>query len=60
MTKPTDRVAFAVTHSLDWAKKRYPWATAWIQVKGGIWCYERAEDDDAVRALDPPCEPATS
>jgi hypothetical protein len=31
-----DRSAFAVTRSLAKAKARYPWAKAWVQVRGAI------------------------
>ena len=34
------RSAFAVTRSLAKAMARFPWATAWVQVRGGIWCFE--------------------
>ena len=34
------RAAFAVTRSLAKAKARYPRAQAWVQVRGGIWCFE--------------------
>jgi hypothetical protein len=30
------RTACAVTHSLERAKARYPWAVAWVQVEGGV------------------------
>jgi hypothetical protein len=38
------RSAFAVTRSLPKAKARYPWAKAWVQVRGGIWCFESEQD----------------
>ena len=38
------RSAFAVTHSLTKAKQRYPWAKAWVQVRGGIWCFESEQE----------------
>jgi hypothetical protein len=40
MAQSKSGVAFAVTHSLEKAKARYPWAKAWVQVKGGMWCFE--------------------
>ena len=36
------RSAFAVTRSL--AKARYPWAQAWVRVRGGIWCFESVQE----------------
>ena len=36
------KLACAVTRSLE--KARYPWARAWVQVKGGIWCFETKRD----------------
>ena len=39
-----DRSAFAVTRSLAKAKARYPWAKAWVQVRGGIWCFESEQE----------------
>ena len=38
------RLAFAVTRSLAKAKERYPWAKAWVQIRGGIWCFETKQD----------------
>jgi hypothetical protein len=38
------RTAFAVTRSLERAKARYPWAKAWVQVSGGVWCFESEQD----------------
>ena len=38
------KLACAVTCSLEKAKARYPWARAWVQVKGGIWCFETKRD----------------
>jgi hypothetical protein len=38
------RAAFAITHSLAVAKVRYAWATAWVQIKTGIWCFADPED----------------
>ena len=44
MTRPMPpqkpRSALALTHSLDKAKARYPWAKGWVQVRGGFWCFE--------------------
>jgi hypothetical protein len=38
------RSAFAVTRSLAKAKARCPWAQAWVQVAGGIWCFESVQE----------------
>jgi hypothetical protein len=38
------RTAFVVTRSLAKAKARYPWAKAWVQVRGGIWCFESEQE----------------
>ena len=38
MAQSKPRVALTVTRSLAKAKQR--WAKAWVQVKGGIWCFE--------------------
>ena len=38
------RSAFAVTRSLAKAKARYPWAKAWVQVRGEIWCFEYVQE----------------
>jgi hypothetical protein len=38
------RSAFAVTRSLAKAKARYPWAQAWVQVRGGILCFESEQE----------------
>ena len=38
------RTAFVVTRSLDKAKQRYPWAKAWVQARGGIWCFESEQE----------------
>ena len=38
------RSAFAVTRSLAKGKARYPWAQAWVQVRGGIWCFEAEQE----------------
>ena len=38
------RSAFAITRSLAKAKARYPWAQAWVQVRGGIWCFESVQE----------------
>jgi hypothetical protein len=38
------RSAFAVTRSLAKAKARFPWAQAWVQVRGGIWCFESEQE----------------
>jgi hypothetical protein len=38
------RSAFAVTRSLAKAKARYHWAQAWVQVRGGIWCFESEQE----------------
>ena len=40
MAQSKPRSALALTHSLDKAKARYPWAKAWVQVRGGFWCFE--------------------
>ena len=40
MAQSKPRSALALTHSLDNAKARYPWAKAWVQVRGGFWCFE--------------------
>jgi hypothetical protein len=40
MAQSKPRSALALTHSLDKAKARYPWAKAWVQVRGGVWCFE--------------------
>jgi len=29
---------------MEKAKARYPWAKAWIQVRGGIWCFESEQE----------------
>jgi hypothetical protein len=50
MAQSKPGVAFAVTHSLEKAKQRYPWARAWVQVKGGIWCFE---DEREARTYQP-------
>ena len=44
------KLACAVTCSLEKAKARYPWARAWVQVKGGIWCFETKAGRDALPA----------
>jgi hypothetical protein len=38
------RSAFAVARSLTKAKARFPWAKAWVQVRGGIWCFESEQE----------------
>ena len=40
MAQPKPCSTLALTHSLDKAKARYPWAKAWVQVRGGFWCFE--------------------
>jgi|SRR5215472_232026 len=41
--------ALALTHLLDKAKARYPWAKAWVQVRGGTWCFESEQEAEAYR-----------
>jgi hypothetical protein len=36
MAQSKPRSALTLTHSLDKAKARYPWAKAWVQVRGGF------------------------
>jgi hypothetical protein len=38
------RAAFAITRALKKTKQRYPWAQAWVQVRGGIWCFESEQE----------------
>jgi hypothetical protein len=38
------RAEFAVTRSLAKAKARYPWAKAWVRIRGGIWCFETEQE----------------
>jgi hypothetical protein len=40
MPQAKPRTALAVTRSLERAKRRYPWAQAWIQVRDRTWCFE--------------------
>jgi hypothetical protein len=44
MPQAKPRTAFAVTRSLERAKARYPWAKAWVQVRGRIWCFESVQE----------------
>ena len=38
------RAAFAITRALKKTKQRYPWAQAWVQVRGGIWRFESEQE----------------
>src|SRR6516162_6342854 len=49
MAQSKPRSALALTHSLDKAKARYPWAKAWVQVRGGFWCFESEQQAEAYR-----------
>ena len=57
------RKAFAAGwRTIAKAKTTHPWATAFIPIKGGIWCFEDEEEAHAfapglVRAEDSPPEP---
>jgi hypothetical protein len=44
MAQSKPRSALALTHSLANSKQRYPWAKAWVQVRGGIWCFETEQE----------------
>ena len=50
MAQSKSGVALALTHSLEKARARYPWARGWVQVKGGIWCFE---DEREARTYQP-------
>jgi hypothetical protein len=40
MTDDRPRAKFAVTRDLEKAKRRFPWARAWVHVRNGVWCFE--------------------